>query len=311
MPIPFISAGAIAAVLALTSAAAFGDNHNPPPTGDYGSTTNEIILGQLASLPDFLTRWHPTAPTTNTAASQVPERPDGTRSETPATVAKNPYVLPANRERLSAPEGTRLESQINRIHPEASQEQTLVLIAQPLAVQSLRPPSTGSGGRTFTGISDENLTPSPRKDSVFSTTSTSGLAYILLFSEEASSQAAFLRAKAMIADRSAQWATSADEARDRLQVRGTDDTDRAARRDASRPQQTGESAIPGHGEASNRWTRDGSQVRVTGRVMSRGGIHAIQVSEISLAGMADDGAKENPGTPDREQPSRNDAKKPE
>ncbi len=45
--------------------------------------------------------------------------------------------------------------------------------------------------------------------------------------------------------------------------------------------------------------------------MSRGGIHAIQVSEISRAGMADDGAKENPGTPDREQPSRNDAKKPE
>jgi len=270
----------VAAAAVLNFAAAFGEEHNTPARSDSGSETNQTILGRLVGLPEYLSQSDSTASTSALPSSQIPERPDGTRSTTPQTLKRNPYQLPA---------ANQPNARFNPMNPASSHTQTLLLISQNMAFRdvstlpTIQAPTTGSGGRTFTGQSDPKPASEKAIRSDLEANSTGGQAYILVFSEDSSSQAALLKAKAMIADGNSNWATSEHEARDLLQVRGSDDVNRDARRDASRTKQTEETTRPIHQqELSKTGLKEDAQVRVTGRLMSRGGIQAIQVSDISL-----------------------------
>lgn len=303
MKIQFIAAGAIAAAFALNSPAVFGDEHNTPSSSDAGSRTNQTFTGRLVSLPEYLAQ----VDSNDSPSTRIPERPDGTRPASPRALQANPYAQP---------NATRPNAQFNSSNPASSHSETMVLISQNLAIQpaaaTLVTSTTtpGSGGRTFTGQTE----PKPASDKTNRSdldAVSGGQVYVLVFGEESSSQAALLQAKTMIADGRSQRTSSADEARDRLQVRGpagTDRTDRSDRQDVSRPTQTGDSSLIGHGESSGQWTRKDSQIRVTGRVISRGGIHAIQVSDIALATSTEDSAHKNQRGNDRVEPKQNETK---
>jgi hypothetical protein len=306
MQIRFIAAGAIAAAVILNSPAGFGDEHNTATRSDSGSQTNQTFTGRLVSLPEYLSQSDSTAGSIASPSTKNPERPDGTRPSTPRAFQENPYAQP---------NATRPNARFNSSHSE-----TMVLISQNLAIQpdsatlvtSTSTSTPGSGGRTFTGQSE----PKPASDKANHSnpdgtgtgTGTGGQVYVLVFGEDSSSQAALLQAKTMIADGQSQRTSSTTDARDRLQVRGSADTDRSDRQDVSRPAQTGNSSLIGHGESSGQWTRQDSQIRVTGRVISRGGIHAIQVSNIAMASSTEDSAHKNQRGNDRVEPKQSETK---
>jgi hypothetical protein len=301
MKIQFIAAGAIAAAFVLNSPTVFGDEHNTPSRSDASSRTNQTFTGRLVGLPEYLAQ----GDSNDSPSTRVAERPDGTWPATPRALQANPYAQP---------NATRPNARFNPSNPASSHSETMVLISQNLAIQPapatlITPTSTpGSGGRTFTGQTE----PKPASDKAnradMDGTRTSGQVYVLVFGEDSSSQAALLQAKTMIADGRSQRTSSADEAGDRLPVRGSTDTDRSDRRDVSRPTQTGDSSLIGQGESSGQWTRKDSQIRVTGRVISRGGIHAIHVSNIALATSTEDSAHKNPRGNDRVEPKQNETK---
>lgn len=310
MHIQFIAASALAAAVVLNPATVFADEHeqNIPARTDSGSETNHTILGRLVSLPEYLSKRDSTASTGLPTSPRNPERPDGTRPNPPQALQKNPYELPS---------ATQPNARFNPMNPASSHTQTLLLISQNMAIQdtatvpAVQIPTTGSAGRTFTGQSEPKPASDPATRSDRDATSVGGQVYILVFGEDSSSQAALLKAKAMIADGNSNWATSADEARDRLQVRGVDDTDRNARREASRPRQTDETTLPGQRETSRNGLKDDAQMRVTGRLMRRGGIQAIQVSDISMESRPMDPTSAKSGDVNRDRLKVKEDRKPE
>jgi hypothetical protein len=132
--------------------------------------------------------------------------------------------------------------------------------------------------------------------------SSGGQAYVLVFGDDASSQAAYLKAKGMVTDGSSNWSGAKGGSGDRTSGTGRYDAHSGAFRGVagSEPgEQPSTTGPAGQRDQEGKWSKTGSQVRVTGVLVSRGGIEAIRVSEITVDGSLTDPTGKTVGSGDR------------
>ncbi len=286
MRAPIISAAAVAVALSLNSPGAFGEEHLKPARVDFRNEDgSKGVTGRLITLYDYLakeaqvasTNTYSTLPTSAVGASTAPGAParilavDG--RDRIESLAPNPGYQADRRGSRLAPSADGSASRLGR-DPSPGQALVLIIPQGPVPdAQSLTPrPSFGQIPVAETKSGEPTANPP----------SQGGQAFILVFGDDTSGQTTYLSAWRMMTDGSSNWATLRTEAPDRLPVRGTDDRDVAERREASGlperidPTRT-RSTVP-RDSASKRVTDD-SQVRVTGKITSSGGIHSIVVSE--------------------------------
>jgi hypothetical protein len=306
-----ITAGAVAMAMALNSVATFAaDSSSSTRTNSWQEGTT--IEGKLVSLQAYMAKSDHHTSTGTDGKSPSRAYHDPSTAGTPAAFDKAPTGSPsAGRRDQADPQGTKLAAAPNTGAHDSKNESydsaktdILVLIA------------AHAGNENFQSETRSSFSPAPagqqrteqqnRTDS--SNSADAGKAYILVFGDNSSGQAAFKKACGMISEGSSNWSASNGDAQDRQLVRGKDSTDSSERQEVAQKQSTSTNAPTiqtGQKNLSVRGSNHESKVKITGKLMSRGGIQAIQVSEISLAGMQSDSTKPNPTNDNRERLNRN------
>ncbi len=322
-----ITASFFATAMALNSGSSFGADIVNRYSTDAMQQGSQAIVGKLVSLRDYLGRDHQGTSSNSTAnafSSPTTSGSDvqqlGSQTGRPGSLsgARNDTSTssPRNQQNPQASKATdRSDSSLHEsARRDSPYEQTFVLIAQQGAWRGAQTSTLGSTNRTLGQTTDGRFGSDQRNFTGSSATASSGHAYILVFGDDASGQSAYLKAKGMIRQNGSNWATSSSDAGDRIPVRGQEDGNSAATRDVLRTQQAEETTIEGRAgqrDSEGKWSKAGSQVRVTGVLLDRGGIQAIRVSEIAMDNLLSDPAGKGTGDLDRSRPSFNGDRKPE